>query len=141
MRCLRPLRMACTALCSSTAFARQAIRNAVNERDSPVFAFCSRRNVRALFTSTSSKTWIMGLWWVERYAAAIHRRYFGYETILESACCCFMRFLPPSDETRRRVTCSIHRHTTFLFSACFHARQQEPLALGLRPDAASSRSV
>src|SRR6266581_6833717 len=37
-RCFLPLRYACTALCSSTAFPRQAMRNAVNDNVSPVFA-------------------------------------------------------------------------------------------------------
>ena len=72
-----PLRYACTDLFSSTAFARQVMMNAVNDRDSPVFALCSRMNARALVTSTSIKPWIMGMCWSERSMIASKRRNFG----------------------------------------------------------------
>ncbi len=76
------LAIACTDLCSSTAFATQAMMKAVNDRASLVFALWSRRNVRALVTSTSIKPCILGVRWTERRAAAIKRLLFGYETIL-----------------------------------------------------------
>ena len=66
-------------------------------QDSPVVALCSRRNARARVTSTSSKPWIMGLYWTDRYASASRRRIFGYGTTWEAACWCFMVFLLPSD--------------------------------------------
>jgi hypothetical protein len=52
--------------------------NAVNEGDSPVLAFMSRRYARAFVTSTSSKPCIIGLWWVERIASSMKRLAFGY---------------------------------------------------------------
>jgi hypothetical protein len=51
---------------------------AVNEGDSPVLAFTSRRYARALVTSTSSKPCIIGLLWVERIASSMKRLAFGY---------------------------------------------------------------
>ena len=42
-RCLLPLRHACRDLFSSMACARQAVMNAVNDKDSPVFALWSLR--------------------------------------------------------------------------------------------------
>src|SRR6266542_1945058 len=48
MRWWRPFQRACTYRCSSTARPKQPIMNAVNEGDSPVRAFTSRRYARVL---------------------------------------------------------------------------------------------
>src|SRR2546426_10976862 len=57
-RCLLPLRYACKDLFSSTACAKQVIMNAVNDRDSPVFALWSCKNLWALVTIPSHVHWL-----------------------------------------------------------------------------------
>ncbi len=74
--------------------------NAVNEGDSPVRAFTSRRYARVLVTSTSSKPCIIGLWWVERIASSKKRLALGYGITWSSLCCFIVSsFLPSPDPT------------------------------------------
>src|SRR5713101_4165221 len=89
-RCLLPLRYACRDLFSSTAFTKHVIMKAVNDKDSPVFALCSCKNLRALVTSTSIKPCIMDLRWAERSVSANARRSLGYGITLYTSCCLFI---------------------------------------------------
>jgi len=60
---------------------------AVNDGDSPVAAFTSRRYAQAFVTSTWSKPCIAGLWWVDRITSLMKRLPFGYGITWSSLCC------------------------------------------------------